>query len=86
MRVEEIAARIEEIETADALVIWRAPWDERIAAAVDAARRSGAKVVFDLDDLMIAPELAQLEIIDGIRTQNLTEKQFESTTRACATR
>jgi glycosyltransferase involved in cell wall biosynthesis/SAM-dependent methyltransferase len=74
MPVQEIAARIAEIETADALVIWRAPWDERIAAAVDAARRSGAKVVFDLDDLMVAPDLARLEVIDGIRTQNLSEK------------
>jgi glycosyltransferase involved in cell wall biosynthesis/SAM-dependent methyltransferase len=73
MRVEEIAARMGEIDAADALVIWRAPWDERIATAVNAARRNGAKVVFDLDDLMIAPELARLEIIDGIRTQNLTE-------------
>ena len=42
-------------------------------AAVDAARRGGAKVVFDVDDLMIVPELANLDIIDGIRTQNLTE-------------
>ena len=73
MGVEEIAARIGEIDAADALVIWRAPWDERVAAAVNAARRSGAKVVFDLDDLIIAPELARFEIIDGIRTRNLTE-------------
>jgi glycosyltransferase involved in cell wall biosynthesis len=73
MRVEEIPARLEEIETADALVIWRAPWEERIAAVVDAARRGGAKVVFDVDDLMIVPELANLDMIDGIRTQNLTE-------------
>jgi glycosyltransferase involved in cell wall biosynthesis/SAM-dependent methyltransferase len=74
MRVEEILVRLGEIETADVLVIWRAPWDERIAAAVDAARRGGAKVVFDVDDLMIVPELAKLDTIDGIRTQNLTEE------------
>ena len=73
MRLEEIAARIGEIEAADALIIWRAPWDERIAAAVDAARRGGAKIVFDVDDLMVVPELARREIIDGIRTQNLSE-------------
>jgi O-antigen biosynthesis protein len=77
MPVEEIAARITEIETADALIIWRAPWDERIAAAVDAARRGGAKVVFDLDDLMVAPDIAHVEIIDGIRTQNLSEEQVQ---------
>ena len=76
MGVEEIAARIGEIDAADALVIWRAPWDERVAAAVNAARRSGAKVAFDLDDLVIAPELSRFEIIDGIRTRNLTEAAF----------
>ena len=69
-----IDARIGEIEAADTLVIWRAPWDERIAAAVDAARRGGARVVFDVDDLMIVPELARPEVIDGIRTQNLSEE------------
>ena len=74
MRVEEIPARLAEIEAADALVIWRAPWEERIAAAVNAARHGGAKVVFDVDDLMIVPELAQLDVIDGIRTQKLTEE------------
>jgi glycosyltransferase involved in cell wall biosynthesis/SAM-dependent methyltransferase len=40
---------------------------------VAAARRGGAKVVFDVDDLMFAPELARLDVIDGIRTQYLTE-------------
>ena len=36
-------------------------------------RDQGAKIVFDIDDLMIAPELAQTKIIDGIRTQFLAE-------------
>jgi glycosyltransferase involved in cell wall biosynthesis/SAM-dependent methyltransferase len=74
MHVQEIPARLKEIEAADVLVIWRAPWEERIAAAVSAARQGGAKVVFDVDDLMIVPELAQLNVIDGIRTQYLTEE------------
>ena len=71
MRVEEIATKLQEIMAADVLVIWRAPWEDRIAAAVSAARKGGAKVVFDVDDLTIAPELAQLDVIDGIRTQHL---------------
>ena len=80
--VDEIMDHIGEIEGAEALIIWRAPWDERIAAAVDAARRGGAKLVFDVDDLMIVPELARLDVIDGIRTQNLTEDAVrESYTR-----
>jgi glycosyltransferase involved in cell wall biosynthesis len=74
MPVEEIPAKLKEIEAADVLVIWRAPWEERIAAAVSAARQGGAKILFDVDDLMIVPELAQPNVIDGIRTQNLTEE------------
>ena len=74
MAVEEIPARVAEIEAATALVIWRAPWSENVALAVDAARRGNARVVFDVDDLMIVPELARLDVIDGIRTQNLTEE------------
>lgn len=74
MRVKEIPERLGEIEAADALVIWRAPLGEQVQAAVDAARRGGAKVVFDVDDLMIVPELARLDVIDGIRTQGLTEE------------
>ncbi len=73
MRVEEIPARLPEIEAADILVIWRAPWDERLAAAVDTARRVGAKIVFDVDDLMVDPELARVDVIDGIRSQHLNE-------------
>jgi glycosyltransferase involved in cell wall biosynthesis len=78
MRPEEIFERIGKIEAADALIIWRAPWDEQIAAAVDAVRRRGAKVVFDVDDLMVVPELARLEVIDGIRTQHLTEEEVRN--------
>jgi glycosyltransferase involved in cell wall biosynthesis len=55
------------------LVIWRAAWDENIAAMVSAARCAGARIVFDVDDLMFDPSLAKLELIDGIRTQGLKE-------------
>jgi glycosyltransferase involved in cell wall biosynthesis/SAM-dependent methyltransferase/uncharacterized protein YbaR (Trm112 family) len=74
MRVEEIPERISEIRSAAILLIWRAPWDERLTSAVHAARGAGAKIVFDVDDLMIDPELARLDVIDGIRTQGLTEE------------
>lgn len=55
------------------LIIWRAPWDKKIAALTDAARHAGAKIVFDVDDLMFDPKLAKIEVIDGIRTQGLQE-------------
>lgn len=74
MRVEEIAERLPEIRAAAVLVIWRAPWDERLASAIDAARYAGAKIVFDVDDLMVDPELARFDVIDGIRSSWLTEE------------
>ena len=70
---EELADRLEEVQDFDVLVIWRTPWDETLARAVEATRAAGKTVVFDCDDLMSEPNLAQTSVIDGIRTQNLTE-------------
>jgi glycosyltransferase involved in cell wall biosynthesis len=62
----------------DALVIWRATWSPLIEAAVLQMRELGKKVVFDVDDLMIDPELDRTSVIDGIRTQYLTETDVEN--------
>jgi SAM-dependent methyltransferase/glycosyltransferase involved in cell wall biosynthesis/uncharacterized protein YbaR (Trm112 family) len=70
---QELADRLEEVKDFDVLVIWRTPWDESLARAVEAMHAAGRTVVFDCDDLMTEPNLAQTSIIDGIRTQNLTE-------------
>ncbi|MBV9492523.1 MAG: class I SAM-dependent methyltransferase [Verrucomicrobia bacterium] len=75
MRLDEVPTRLGELSEVDLLVIWRAPWNEQMAAAVNAARGAGARVAFDVDDLMIDPDLARLDVIDGIRTQDLTEMQ-----------
>ena len=50
MRIEEIPDRLPEIRAASLLLIWRAPWDERVATAGRNAARSArwdAKIVFD---------------------------------------
>jgi glycosyltransferase involved in cell wall biosynthesis len=73
--IQELPARQEEIGKADILVLWRVAWDKQVADAVETARRRGARVIFDVDDLMINPALARIEVIDGIRTTNLTESQ-----------
>jgi glycosyltransferase involved in cell wall biosynthesis/SAM-dependent methyltransferase len=75
MRLDEVPARCDEIAVADIVVMWRTAWDERVEAAVDGARRGGARLVFDVDDLMVNPEIARFDIIDGIRTNSLTEQQ-----------
>jgi GT2 family glycosyltransferase/glycosyltransferase involved in cell wall biosynthesis len=75
IRVDEVSEYSKQIANIDILIIWRVPWDERVADAVAAARSAGARVVFDVDDLMVDPEIARLDVIDGIRTQGLTEQQ-----------
>ncbi len=73
----ELPDRLKEVATADLVWIWRAPWSEDVAALIDAARRQGAKIVFDVDDLMFRPELALVKVIDGIRSMDLTETDVQ---------
>jgi SAM-dependent methyltransferase/glycosyltransferase involved in cell wall biosynthesis len=72
MGMDELLERAEELSSVAAVVVWRVPWDDRLATAIETARGRGAKIIFDLDDLMIAPELARPEVIDGIRSQNFS--------------
>lgn len=72
---ESIPDHLDHIKHADLLFIWRARWSGDIAAAVSAAREGGTLVVFDVDDLMFAPEIATASVVDGIRTQGLTEEE-----------
>lgn len=75
IKLEEVPKRLGELSKAYAVIFWRLAWDERVEIAVAAARKGGARIIFDVDDLMIDPELARTTIIDGIRTQGLTEEQ-----------
>jgi glycosyltransferase involved in cell wall biosynthesis len=75
LRVDEIANHLPEIEAAATLVVWRAPCGSEMHAAIDAARRGGARVVLDIDDLMIDPRLARADVIDGIRSSKLDETE-----------
>jgi glycosyltransferase involved in cell wall biosynthesis len=71
--MDEVARNQGYIESADAVVIWRAAWCEEIESAISAARKSGTKIIFDVDDLMVDPALAKTEVIDGIRSQGFAE-------------
>ncbi|MDA0256019.1 MAG: glycosyltransferase, partial [Planctomycetota bacterium] len=43
--------------TADLVVIFRAPWDERLARIAAGCRARGVPLVYDVDDLVFDPEL-----------------------------
>jgi SAM-dependent methyltransferase len=62
------------VDRADAVVLWRTVWGDPVERVVRRARRVGAAVVFDVDDLMFDPALATVDVIDGIRSQGLTEE------------
>jgi glycosyltransferase involved in cell wall biosynthesis/SAM-dependent methyltransferase/uncharacterized protein YbaR (Trm112 family) len=74
IKAEDLPTHLEELESADILVIWRTPWSAQVEAAISVMRSRGKIVIFDVDDLMIEPDLARTQIIDGIRSQFLTEE------------
>ena len=74
IRNDELSERVNECARADLLWIWRMCWTEPVARAVELARGNNARVVFDVDDLMFRPDVANTEIIDGIRSQCMSEE------------
>ena len=79
-----------ELAGARLVVLWRVPYSTHIAGIIQVAHEQGAIVVFDVDDLMFRPELATIEIIDGIRSQRFSEvdtqeffRLIAQTMRAC---
>jgi len=80
--VKDVPAHREDLLGADIIFIWRAAWSHEIITVLETAREIAARLVFDVDDLMIDPALARLDVVDGIRTQNVPlPKAFEHFTR-----
>jgi glycosyltransferase involved in cell wall biosynthesis len=77
MTIKEALANPQIIGNISLLVLWRAAFDDSIAALLRMARAVGANVMFDADDLVIEPQIARVAVIDGIRTQNLSEREVE---------
>lgn len=77
LTIESALANPQIIAEASLLVLWRTAFDDGVATLLKIARTSGAVVLFDADDLVIEPQLARIKVIDGIRTQNLSEWEVE---------
>ncbi len=60
------------------VVLWRVPWSPHVQGIISASGDFGARVLFDVDDLVFKPELARVEVIDGIRTTETTESAISS--------
>jgi glycosyltransferase involved in cell wall biosynthesis len=76
IRLDQVTQHSDEIARADILIIWRAPWGKPVEDVVRTARRAGTKIVFDIDDLLVDPDLVRVEVIDGIRTNGTSELQW----------
>lgn len=73
VNLEDAPLCMAEISKANVVVIWRVAWCPSISDVIAQARGNGAILVFDVDDLMIDPNLASVEVIDGIRSQGFDE-------------
>ncbi len=60
------------------VVLWRVAWSPHVQGIISASGDFGARVLFDVDDLVFKPELARIEVIDGIRTTETTESAISS--------
>ena len=47
-------------------------------AMITTARAGGAEIMFDVDDYMIDPDLARVEIVDGIRSQSFDVEEVRA--------
>jgi glycosyltransferase involved in cell wall biosynthesis len=68
VRQDQLEARLELTSRHDVMILWRTQWTPAVEEAVRRMREQGKKVVFDIDDLMIEPDLADTKVIDGIRS------------------
>ncbi len=73
LTLQEAPAHDAVLRRAGVIVLWRVAACPEADAVIGIARQSGARLVFDVDDLVFLPDLATRSTIDGIRSQHLTE-------------
>jgi glycosyltransferase involved in cell wall biosynthesis len=62
-----------DLEGVRVVVLWREPYSAHLAGIIELTHQQGGVVIYDVDDLMFRPEMAVIEIIDGIRSQKFSE-------------
>lgn len=65
------------IDSCNLLVIWRLPMDNYLKSVIERAINRNISIVFDLDDYIFDPALAEPEIADAIRFQKLDKDQIK---------
>jgi glycosyltransferase involved in cell wall biosynthesis len=67
-----------DLERVRLVVLWREPHSAHVDGIIQVAHEQGATVIYDVDDLMFRPEMAVIEIIDGIRSQKFSELETQA--------
>lgn len=60
--------------TPGVVIVWRTRLTAALGEALEAWRAAGARIIFDVDDYMFDPGLARVDVIDGIRSQNVAPR------------
>lgn len=64
---EEIASHAEQLKRASLIVLFRVAWSQALARIIGEAHANGGLVVYDVDDYVFEPAIADANHIDGIR-------------------
>ncbi len=73
LTLEDYERHREIIRSASTVILWRTANSPEVEAVIQLARDASAQILFDVDDLIFLPEIANAAIIDGIRSQNYLE-------------
>ncbi|SDJ28672.1 class I SAM-dependent methyltransferase [Variovorax sp. OV700] len=86
VRQDQLEAQLQLTSRHDVMILWRTQWSPVLEKAIGLMHAQGKKVVFDIDDLMIEPDLADTKVIDGIRSnahpEEAVRELFASVRRA----
>lgn len=74
---QDLSDHHETIKSAKILYIWRAEWRKDVETAIAIAKENHVPVVFDVDDLVIRPELATAQNLDEIQFQKMNAEDVQ---------
>ncbi|AFW00580.1 glycosyltransferase [Gluconobacter oxydans H24] len=73
-RIQDCAVvSYDDIHWADVMILWRVEYSGHVSTILDLARQEGVRTIFDIDDIIIVPHYARVDLIDGIRSTGENE-------------
>jgi len=75
---EELVMNLNILDNSSLIIIWRSGYGNEIKKIMDYARKKRITIIYDLDDYMFDPALAEPEIIDAIRLQKMNKNELKA--------